>query len=138
MFLDNKEKAILYFSLSASSGVILLLIGCIIQQLCQRRTMDQLSPNRYANVNGADSSKVDCDDIYARSPCKSVVMVYLFVDLIAMCFSVFMERTDNGIRHMTNGFDMIDDLDANANASYMRFNQLTPPRRLPAVQHYYS
>lgn len=66
----------------------------------------------------------------------------------SLSVSVFMERTDTGGGtgggagggSMTGtGFDMIDDLNGvNNGNSYMRFNHLTPPRRVPVVQHYYS
>uniref|UniRef100_A0A914VIH5 SUEL-type lectin domain-containing protein n=1 Tax=Plectus sambesii TaxID=2011161 RepID=A0A914VIH5_9BILA len=110
----NKEKLILYFCLSASTGLILLLVGCIVQQCYQRSQLSREAESEPARsdavmINRYGGSKLDLD---------SSTHTPLFAD------------SDSRM-----GFE-VNELARNG-ASFMRFNHLTPPR-VPAVQHYYS
>uniref|UniRef100_A0AC34F4R2 Uncharacterized protein n=1 Tax=Panagrolaimus sp. ES5 TaxID=591445 RepID=A0AC34F4R2_9BILA len=103
---ENKEKAILYFLLSVTSGLLLLLLVCICQQ-CRKKEPKTRQP---------DSRRLQS----AKSPELN--------SLIGGSSNTSPMFFDSDT-HSRMGLDMGD-------GHYMRFSQVTPPRIPQSMHYY--
>uniref|UniRef100_A0A914C958 SUEL-type lectin domain-containing protein n=2 Tax=Acrobeloides nanus TaxID=290746 RepID=A0A914C958_9BILA len=102
---ENKEKTLLYFFLSASTGIILLLLACICQQ-CRAKSREDRA-----------------EKVVRLEPAKSAELS----SLIGSNHTSPM-YLDSDSRHMDMG-------ELGSDGHYMRFSQITPPRIQPYIYY---
>lgn len=121
---ENKEKALLYFFLSASAGIILLLLACICYQ-CNARRRDReiaqttrLEPAKSAELSSLIGSSNASPGIAVskRDQCDAYTLVYL--------------DSDSRLG--------VDISDLSSHGHYTRFTHVATPPRIPSNLHYYS
>uniref|UniRef100_A0A914QS47 Uncharacterized protein n=1 Tax=Panagrolaimus davidi TaxID=227884 RepID=A0A914QS47_9BILA len=120
---ENKEKAILYFLLSVTTGLLLLLLGCIFQQC--RKSKEPKTRQIDSNRRMQTAKSPELNSLIGGSSNTSPIFA-VPKKLSYFCVTMFFDSDT----HSRMGLDMGD-------GHYMRFSQVTPPR-IPQSMHYYT